>query len=175
MTNSLEHTHQGIIELRIQKIKRNCDDEIIEFTLKDNGKGMSEDDLSGLYQPFCKTHHTLDNHIGLGLWIVQNLLSLMDGTIDIQSVPNEGTCVTLVIPLQVKKQYHTSHDITTQHQPMEMSVSTPLFPYNCEIDTDSLNEISNNMPSSSMSSSSSEESTEKSRNKFLQIQFLCIL
>jgi len=63
--------------------------------VRDNGKGIPEDQKSHLFQPFSttKSHGT-----GLGLVIVKKMLLKMNGMIEIESQEGAGTTVTLDLP-----------------------------------------------------------------------------
>lgn len=65
-------------------------------TLKDNGCGIPEDFKPHLFRPFFTTK---EHGTGLGLVIMRNMMSRMDGTIDIASRENAGTTVTLDLPV----------------------------------------------------------------------------
>ncbi|HOK07734.1 MAG TPA: ATP-binding protein, partial [Syntrophales bacterium] len=58
----------------------------------DTGCGMSEEDLSNLFNPFFtkKQYGT-----GLGLTQVKKIVDLHDGTLEVASRPGEGTRITL--------------------------------------------------------------------------------
>jgi len=65
------------------------------FKVRDNGKGIPEDQQKNLFQPFSttKSHGT-----GLGLVIVKKMLLKMGGEIEIESEEGAGTTVTLHVP-----------------------------------------------------------------------------
>jgi signal transduction histidine kinase len=67
----------------------------IEVTIEDNGPGISSELLARVAQPFftTKPHGT-----GLGLWVSRGLMAQHGGSLDIQSVENKGTTVTLLLP-----------------------------------------------------------------------------
>jgi CheY-like chemotaxis protein len=83
-----------------------------EFHVKDDGIGMSPEFLKVLYQPFerertstiSKTQGT-----GLGMSITKKIVDMMGGSIDVVSVPNQGT--EFIIHLKLKIQ-DTSADLT---------------------------------------------------------------
>ena len=66
------------------------------ISIKDTGKGMTEEILSKLFTPFftTKTYGT-----GLGLAICQRIIEAHCGSIMVRSVVNEGTEVILRLPL----------------------------------------------------------------------------
>lgn len=59
---------------------------------QDNGKGMTEEELSQAMEPF---YTKSINGIGLGLSIVKKLVEQNNGTMEMHSVPREGTAVVL--------------------------------------------------------------------------------
>ncbi len=67
----------------------------IVITIKDNGCGIPEDFKHHLFKPFftTKKHGT-----GLGLVIMKNMMTKMDGTIEIASRENVETILTLNLP-----------------------------------------------------------------------------
>lgn len=72
----------------------------VEIKVRDNGKGMSEEMRRHLFERFYKANQKED-HIpsnGLGMSIVQEIIDLHDGTIDVWSKEKEGTVVTMKIP-----------------------------------------------------------------------------
>ncbi len=67
----------------------------IVITIRDNGCGVPEDFKHHLFKPFftTKQHGT-----GLGLVIMRNMMTKMDGTIELESSENVETIVTLNLP-----------------------------------------------------------------------------
>lgn len=78
---------------------------MLRFVVEDNGIGMSRDFLKVVFQPFeqeRKEH--AKNGTGLGLTITRRLIEAMEGTIEIESTPGAGTCVTVEIVFQKLKE-----------------------------------------------------------------------
>ena len=66
----------------------NEDTEMLQANVVDSGKGISEDEMPNLFKLFGKLKRTAQmNHegIGMGLMIVQKLVSLSQGTISVHS------------------------------------------------------------------------------------------
>ena len=63
--------------------------------IADNGCGMTEKQLADLFKPFytSKAHGT-----GLGLVIVKKMLTRMDCEIEVTSLPDKGTTVSILLP-----------------------------------------------------------------------------
>ncbi|MFW5908496.1 MAG: two-component system sensor histidine kinase NtrB [Desulfosalsimonas sp.] len=79
---------QGTIEIRVYPVKKNyaC------VSISDNGCGMDEQTMSGVFNPFFSTK---PGGSGLGLSIVQQVVGAYGGLVDIDSTPGSGTTVTV--------------------------------------------------------------------------------
>jgi len=66
--------------------------------IKDNGTGISDDNLPRLFEPYFTSKR---NGIGLGLASTLNIIQAHKGTIEVSTAPNEGTAFTVILPLQV--------------------------------------------------------------------------
>lgn len=71
------------------------------LSIKDEGQGMTEDDLGKLFQKFQKLSArptSGESSTGLGLAIIKSLVDKLDGTIQVQSEVNVGTEFVICIP-----------------------------------------------------------------------------
>jgi two-component system sensor histidine kinase PilS (NtrC family) len=66
----------------------------------DTGRGMSEEELARLFTPFSTA---FDGGTGLGMAIVRRIVEDHGGAIDAESIPGEGTTVTVLLPRDVSK------------------------------------------------------------------------
>lgn len=87
--NALEDTNKPYIN--INTINENND---ILITIKDNGKGIEEDNLQKIFDPFYTTR---DNGNGLGLFVVKKLVNENNGLIYAKSAKNEGMALTIKV------------------------------------------------------------------------------
>lgn len=74
----------------------------VRFKVRDTGIGMSEDFLERIFTPFEQEYSSLTSSYvgsGLGLSIVNSLVSLMNGTIFVESNLGHGSCFTISLPL----------------------------------------------------------------------------
>jgi signal transduction histidine kinase/DNA-binding NarL/FixJ family response regulator len=71
------------------------DDTMARLTVSDTGTGISEEELTRIFQPF---YSTKKNGTGLGLAMVKGIMSQHEGNVEIASQPGVGTSVTLVWP-----------------------------------------------------------------------------
>jgi len=99
--NAIKHAYddekEGVITITVQ-VKNNT----LELIFKDDGKGISKENLPKIFDLFFTTQ--LNNGgTGLGLNIVYNIItSNLNGTIKCESIENEGTVFNITIPLDYK-------------------------------------------------------------------------
>lgn len=96
LNNSIKYTPEGgavsiSIEQNSSKMRDHC---LMHFCIMDNGIGMSAEYQQKLFTPFEREDDQAVRNqtgTGLGLAIVQSMVSLMGGTIHVESVKGEGT------------------------------------------------------------------------------------
>ena len=74
------------------------------YTITDNGRGISEGFLKKMFLPFeqeTRDEVTLRDGQGLGLYICKNLVDLLQGTINCESVKGKGTTFTVVLEYEL--------------------------------------------------------------------------
>ena len=71
----------------------------VEIAVEDNGPGLTDDILDRLFQPKQTTKG--DDHAGLGLHIVSQLVEELEGKIDVRTAAYKGTAFTIFLPLAV--------------------------------------------------------------------------
>ena len=67
----------------------------VRFDISDTGIGISEENLSKVFEPYFSTKET---GTGLGLAIVHKIVELHNGSIDIESKVGDGTKFTVKLP-----------------------------------------------------------------------------
>ncbi len=93
--NAISHTGAGG-SIEISASRRG---EHIEIVVSDNGTGIAKEDQKRVLEPFERTgKEQAERGAGLGLTLVQNIVSLHGGSFDLDSVEGEGTRVTLCLP-----------------------------------------------------------------------------
>jgi len=96
--NSLKHGFESIEHGMIRVAAKKYGDSLL-VTYEDNGKGMTEETISKMYDPFFTTNRAAGNS-GLGMHIVYNIVSQkLKGTIQCESTVNEGVKFIINIPL----------------------------------------------------------------------------
>jgi len=74
----------------------------VRVAVKDTGKGISEDDIEKVFDPFFTTN-SLGGSTGLGLAMVYGIIENHHGFISVESKVNEGTCFTILLPSSQKE------------------------------------------------------------------------
>lgn len=96
LSNAIKYTPEGgSVGLRVREIPAFAKGKgQYEFIVTDNGIGMSGDFIPHIFEPFSRTEESKTNQIqgtGLGMAITQNIVSMMNGTIEVKSVLGEGS------------------------------------------------------------------------------------
>jgi signal transduction histidine kinase len=72
--------------------------------IKDNGPGIPQKFMPRLFDPFATFRHAGGGQTGagLGLALVQRVLDVLGGSVTVHSNAEEGTCVRIVLPAEMK-------------------------------------------------------------------------
>lgn len=101
LTNSIKFTNQGHVRFSVVKERETADTIVVKFVIEDTGIGIEDDVRKKLFQPFSQGDASTARKFGgtgLGLTICKNLLDLMNGRINLNSVLGTGTTATFWIP-----------------------------------------------------------------------------
>lgn len=97
--NSIKFTESGSIDVSI----KNQENGFLLFSVKDDGIGMTSDQLKYLFQPFTQADQSTARRYGgtgLGTTISRQLVELMGGKIWVESKINQGTTFHFTLPLE---------------------------------------------------------------------------
>jgi signal transduction histidine kinase/ActR/RegA family two-component response regulator len=95
-------------------------DERIAISVTDTGAGLSEQQLSMLFEPFERLgaeHRNIDG-TGLGLALSRRLAEAMQGTINVQSTPGEGSTFSVHLPAATARVHAEADDEHLAQQPI---------------------------------------------------------
>jgi PAS domain S-box-containing protein len=101
LTNSIKFTSEGHVRLATSIVAETKETVTVQFVVEDTGIGIEEDVRQRLFQPFSQADSSTARRFGgtgLGLTISKNLVQLMHGDIDLDSVLGQGTTATFWIP-----------------------------------------------------------------------------
>lgn len=123
LSNAVKFTRQGEITLTAT-----YDASRLTVTVADTGKGMATEDRERIFQEFTRLSGAQgEEGFGLGLSIVNKLVILLEGTINVQSTLGEGSCFTVVLPLYPTSNSIVSSEIAKEEE-KETSEETVFIP-----------------------------------------------
>jgi len=96
LSNAIKYTpDKGIIVLNAFEEKN-----WVVFQISDNGIGMDLEDIENLFRPFQrgKAAYSKEEGSGLGLFITNELVKILDGEISVESKPQKGSTFTIRLP-----------------------------------------------------------------------------
>lgn len=97
VSNAIKYTEaDGSVTVRAR-----AENDAVIVEVADTGVGIDPEFQDGLFDPFEQSETNAlrdDSGTGLGLAITHRLMSLMDGTVDVESTPGEGSVFTLRVP-----------------------------------------------------------------------------
>ena len=105
--NAVKFTDHGFISVRVHPKDTLEGSMIIRFEVADTGVGIPPDRLEAIFEPFTQASSSISRTYGgtgLGTTICKNLVSLMGGSIAVQSTPNAGTTFWFDLPFEVCEQ-----------------------------------------------------------------------
>ncbi len=99
--NATKFTREGSITFRASRERTGTKDEL-KLEVSDTGAGIPEEDLSSIMIPFKKGTVTdfVEEGSGLGLSLVDRLLKLLGGEMEVQSELGRGSTFTVRIPVK---------------------------------------------------------------------------
>lgn len=119
ISNAIKFTEKGCVTTRFTIVDENDVDCYLIFTCNDTGIGMSEEMKRKLFEDFSQEDETFQRKYGgsgLGLSITRELVRFMGGLIEIESEKNNGTQVTIKLPLKktIEEQLQTNNSGATE-------------------------------------------------------------
>jgi len=96
VSNAIKFTAEGgTIAIRCEE-----EDDLVRLRVKDTGRGIPEEKLEEIFEPFVQVNNqfTRDGGVGLGLAISRDLARMMRGDLTAESTPGAGSTFTLTLP-----------------------------------------------------------------------------
>ncbi|MBR4758949.1 MAG: EAL domain-containing protein [Lachnospiraceae bacterium] len=131
LNNAVKYTEKGTVTLKVSYQQTDPTHITLILAVKDTGIGIKEEDLDNLFVKFSRLDMNKNKTIegtGLGLAITKQILTLMDGTISVESVYGKGSTFTVQLP-QVISGQGTIGNLTTRqkHKEQEGPVVRPFI------------------------------------------------
>ncbi len=106
LNNAIKFTKEGYVGLRVSGNCVNDEQVELQFVVQDTGIGIKEEDLAVIFESFRQldmNRNRRNEGTGLGLAITRQLVSLMDGNIQVESEYGRGTKFIVHIKQRVVK------------------------------------------------------------------------
>ncbi|OYW89519.1 MAG: hypothetical protein B7Z18_13035 [Alishewanella sp. 32-51-5] len=95
--NAIKFTERGTVTLEVSTSANG-----VQIAIRDTGIGIAPERLSRIFEPFTQADASMSRRFGgtgLGTTISKQLVELMGGALTASSVPGEGSCFTVSLPL----------------------------------------------------------------------------
>ena len=113
--NAVKYNRRGgYVRLACREVEPVNGVPVYEYTIADNGIGMSEEFQQHLYEPFCREEQQVEgasSGTGLGAPIAKQLVELMGGTMSFTSTLGQGTTFTIRLPFEKCERSEIPQDV----------------------------------------------------------------
>lgn len=102
VSNAIKFTDSGHVLISIEVLGRREDKVRLRLAVEDTGIGINPEDLPLVYEPYVQLGQRFQRQLpgaGLGLTICRQLVTLMQGSLDVESRPGEGSTFWLELSL----------------------------------------------------------------------------
>ncbi|MFO1442340.1 sensor histidine kinase [Bacillus sp. Bva_UNVM-123] len=105
MVNLLKNAQRFVDKKGIIMLELDINDEKVMIRVKDNGKGIQENELPYVFERFYKgrIQGKPHNGSGLGLPISKEIVDYHQGEFSVNSIFGKGTCFSFTLPLKINK------------------------------------------------------------------------
>ncbi len=145
--NAVKYTEEGgwISLCVIEKKEASKDYACYQFVVEDNGIGINREFQNQIFEPFERQKNTTMSGVpgtGLGLAIAKNIVEMMGGTIEIESIEGKGSkfTVTLSLRIQENQENKSKPEGWTQELKKRRLLLVEDNDFNMEIETELLSE-----------------------------------
>jgi signal transduction histidine kinase/DNA-binding response OmpR family regulator len=97
--NAFKYGNKSLVQVHASKVNQ-AGKLLLVIDVSDKGQGMTEEQVKVAFVPFHQLQ-AASSGVGLGLSIVERLVSIMGGSVVIDSAPGRGTKVSIKLPLKV--------------------------------------------------------------------------
>jgi len=106
LSNAMKFTVEGLVKVRLDHQLLPSNEIDVKVTISDTGPGISQQAQTRLFQPFSQldfSQQSARQGAGLGLVICRTLCEMMQGSLQLESEPGQGTTVMLSLRLPCAK------------------------------------------------------------------------
>ena len=122
MKNAYAFTKSGTITLHCAVANQEGSETALNISVMDTGIGIHDEVKTKIFEAFNQADNSMRRQhggMGIGLTLVKELLSLMGGSLHLDSIPQKGSTFTLHIPVEI-----TTSIAATPHHALQHTTST---------------------------------------------------
>ncbi len=94
VSNAIKYTDTGDVRVSAEAVG-----DAVRLTVQDSGPGIPQDKIDDVFRDYVRLNPIkAAEGLGIGLSIVRRAAELLGHALTLESVPGEGTCVTLMLP-----------------------------------------------------------------------------
>lgn len=111
VSNAVKFTETGGVDLRV---RLQPDGKMLQFSVEDSGRGISEDQLEVVFEPFRQADYSDTRKFGgtgLGLTISRKLIELMGGKLWVDSTVGVGSTFFFTLPYEIAPEDGTAESV----------------------------------------------------------------
>lgn len=106
LSNAVKYTpDEGTVSLRLRELPSTVPGRAqYEFVISDNGIGMDEEFVPHIFEPFTRAEDSRISKIqgtGLGMTITENIVRMMNGTIEVKSKLGQGSTFIFAVSFEI--------------------------------------------------------------------------
>tara|TARA_B100000925_G_scaffold287450_1_gene266747 strand:+ start:1615 stop:4386 length:2772 start_codon:yes stop_codon:yes gene_type:complete len=127
ISNAVKFTENGTVKVRVES--DNKPDEGLIISVADTGIGMTEKQLQKIFEDFTQADDETTAKFGgtgLGLAITRNLVTMMQGTVGVESTLDVGSTFTISLPRYLEPKQTVSEEIVGDTGPLVLIVDDDL-------------------------------------------------
>jgi signal transduction histidine kinase len=126
MSNAIKFTDHGFVRLEVSLVQyiQTSRELVIRFAIADSGIGIPEDKQTLIYERFSKltpSNQEQYKGLGTGLFMVKQMVSELNGELNLESCIGQGSTFTLLLPCKLPLSDHYCYHRMTS----ESETSTP--------------------------------------------------
>ncbi len=124
VSNAIRYTNEGRITLTCRTVNGR-----LSIDVGDTGIGIAPEQIDEIFREFhqLRTAGTENEGFGLGLAIVRRLADLLGHEISVKSVPGEGSCFSVLVPIVARAAFATTSDRVMAESPIANAGGTILL------------------------------------------------
>ncbi|MES2765417.1 MAG: response regulator [Bacteroidota bacterium] len=100
LSNAIKFTEKGEVKVRLASLRKTNSKVQVQIEIEDTGIGIAAEDLNRLFESFSQVDGSRTRKYGgtgLGLTISKQLIEMMGGHIEVESIPDAGSVFRVVV------------------------------------------------------------------------------